>query len=117
MTSLVAHLPARFLDALGVAVLAAAPIAASAQPATTPRERCAELIAFFDRYGADRGEHSDGVRNHTRIGAGIDCERGNYAKGIKAMEDLLRRKAFTVPPSSLKVEEPQDIEAPGIPSR
>jgi len=50
------------------------------------------------RYGASRIENSDGVRNHTRIGASIDCDRGLYEKGIKTMEALLRRKKFTVPP-------------------
>jgi hypothetical protein len=29
---------------------------------------------------------------------GIDCERGHYERDIAIMEDLLRRKAFDVPP-------------------
>ena len=60
--------------------------------------RCAELVAFYDYYGRSRSNNSDGARNHTRIGAKIDCERGLYDKGIAAMEDLLRRKAFDIPP-------------------
>lgn len=64
----------------------------------TPRERCAQLIAYFDRFGAGRSENSDGVRNHTRLSAIIDCERGLYDEGIKEIQDLLRRKKFTVPP-------------------
>lgn len=72
---------------------------ASAQaPPQTPRERCARLIAYFDRFGASRSENSDGVRNHTRLSAVIDCERGRYDEGIKEIQDLLRRKKFTVPP-------------------
>ena len=71
----------------------------SAQTTTqTPSERCAQLIAAFDRHGSSRSANSDGVRNHTRIGAAIDCERGDYEQGIKEMENLLRRKKFTVPP-------------------
>lgn len=61
------------------------------------KERCAQEIAFFDRYGASRSENSDGQRNHIRIGAEIDCQRGRYKEGITAMEDLLRRKKFDVP--------------------
>ena len=34
----------------------------------------------------------------TRLGAGIDCDKGRYDVGIKAMEDLLRQNRFTVPP-------------------
>lgn len=62
------------------------------------KARCDQLIAYFDRYGSGRGEHSDGARNMTRIAARIDCDRGQYEQGIKTMEDLLRRKKLTVPP-------------------
>ncbi|MGH8431685.1 MAG: hypothetical protein ACREUF_14915, partial [Solimonas sp.] len=58
-----------------------------------------QLVSFYDRYGVSRGENWDGARNHTRIGAAIDCERGDYAKGIATMEALLKRKAFDVPPA------------------
>lgn len=64
------------------------------------KARCDQLIAYFDRYGSSRGEHSDGARNMTRISASIDCDRGQYEQGIAEMEDLLRRKKFTVPPSA-----------------
>jgi hypothetical protein len=62
------------------------------------KARCSQLIAYFDRYGASRSAHSDGRRNHTRLGAEIDCNNGLYAEGIAAMETLLRNKAFEVPP-------------------
>jgi hypothetical protein len=71
---------------------------ALAQTTVDPAARCAQLVAFYDRYGRSRSLNSDGGRNHTRIGANIDCERGHYEKGIAIMEDLLRRKAFDVPP-------------------
>ncbi|WP_020698335.1 hypothetical protein [Reyranella massiliensis] len=61
------------------------------------KTRCDQLIAYFDRYGSGRGEHSDGARNMTRLSARIDCDRGQYEEGIKAMEDLLRRKKLAVP--------------------
>lgn len=60
--------------------------------------RCSQLIRYYDRYGASRTENSDGARNMTRIGADIDCTNGRYEVGIEAMEKLLRRKRFPVPP-------------------
>jgi hypothetical protein len=83
-----------------IAVVMAADMthSASAQTIVDPQARCAQLVAFYDRYGRSRSLNSDGGRNHTRIGANIDCERGLYEKGIAIMEDLLRRKAFDVPP-------------------
>ena len=88
-----------------------APAAAQKPPSINatqdPKERCAQLIAFFDRYGASRTENSDGRRNHTRIGAEIDCKRGRYQEGIMAMEDLLRRKKFDVA-SALACPLPRD---------
>jgi hypothetical protein len=61
------------------------------------KARCNQLIAYFDYYGVSRSENTDGRRNFTRIGAEIDCDRGNYEAGIEAMERLLIAKAFTVP--------------------
>lgn len=79
--------------------------------AQTPAElqaRCSQLIAYYDRYGMGRSTDSDGRRNHTRIGAAIDCSNGLYAKGIQTMEDLLRRKKFTPPPPGPDVPEDDD---------
>jgi hypothetical protein len=61
------------------------------------KSRCSQLISYFDYYGVSRSKNSDARRNHTRIGAEIDCDRGNYEAGIEAMERLLTNKAFTVP--------------------
>ena len=60
--------------------------------------RCRQLISFYDRYGVGRSNNSDGRRNHTRIAAEHHCQRGDFQTGIAIMEDLLRKKAFTVPP-------------------
>jgi hypothetical protein len=78
------------------------------------KRRCSELIAYFDRYGVGRGENSDGPRNHTRIGASIECERGNYRSGIDSMAALLARKAFDVPKPGQPPIEPEDLEAPDV---
>jgi hypothetical protein len=76
--------------------------------------RCAQLVAFFDYYGVSRGENSDGARNHTRIGAVIECERTHYRTGIDTMAILLVHKAFDVPRPGTPAVEPEDIEAPDI---
>jgi hypothetical protein len=72
-------------------------VAATAAGSADLKARCTQLTSFYDRYGAGRSENSDGARNPTRIGAAIDCDRGNE-EGVLAMEDLLRRKKFDVPP-------------------
>ena len=87
--------------ALAIAVMSSSAIAQNS--ATTPsnadlKARCDQLISMYDRYGASRGENSDGARNHTRIGAGIDCASGHAAEGVAAMEELLRDKKFETPP-------------------
>jgi len=71
------------------------------------KARCSQLIAYFDRYAVGRSNDSDGRRNHTRLHAQIDCDRGLYAEGIATMEALLRRKKFTSPALGLP-NEPED---------
>lgn len=67
---------------------------------TTPytKARCDQLLKYFDYYGQSRGEGvSDGARNMNRIGAGVDCRRGDYQKGITMIETLLRNKKMGIP--------------------
>jgi len=78
-----------------VALLVAAQLA---QASVSPASRCAQLISFYDRYGVGRSNNSDGRRNHTRLKAEHHCQRGDFQTGIAIMEELLRQKAFTVPP-------------------
>lgn len=84
---------------LALSIIALAATVAVAQPslAHQAKERCEDLVAFFDRWGSTRGQHNDGARNHTRIAANIDCERGHYEAGIQKMEALLTAKRFEVP--------------------
>jgi hypothetical protein len=83
-----------------VLLLVAAAIAAPAAFARVPpsEARCDQLIEYFDYYGQSRGEGvTDGARNMTRIGARIDCDKGDYATGIAIMENLLREKRMGIP--------------------
>ena len=84
--------------AAGMVNSASAQNSASASTSPDLKGRCDQLISYFDRYGAGRSENSDGARNHTRIAAGLDCEKGHYAEGVAAMETLLKNKNFDVPP-------------------
>jgi len=99
----------RSIVALAVVVSGGMMSSAIAQnSATTPnnadlKARCNQLISMYDYYGAGRSENSDGARNHTRIGAGVDCQEGRYAQGVAAMETLLKQKHFDVPPPTTGV--------------
>jgi len=87
----------------GLAILLAA-IASVALGQTTipgtaspdPRTRCAQLIAFWLSHGGSKSEGSGGA-DIPRKSAEIDCEAGRYDRGIRTMEDLLRRNGYTVP--------------------
>ena len=60
--------------------------------------RCAQLGALFDRYNLQRGEGSGGP-NMARLGAALDCQKGRYRQGIKALEELLQRNRIPYPPA------------------
>ena len=92
--SVVRHLPAIAL--LCIAALLTPGGASAQQTNEQLAARCSELGAIFDRFGTRRGEGSGGP-DMTRMGAGIDCQRGRYAQGIKALEDLLRRNRISFP--------------------
>ena len=95
--------------ALAIVLSAGLANSALAQSASNPpsdlKARCNQLISYYDRYGVGRSENSDGARNHTRIAADLDCQQGRYEQGISAMEALLRRKNFDVPPAPTGVAE------------
>jgi hypothetical protein len=81
------------LTSTGVAFAqAVAPGAASPDP----RTRCAQLIAFWLLHGGSKSEGSGGA-DIPRKSAEVDCEAGRYERGIRTMEDLLRRNGYTVP--------------------
>jgi hypothetical protein len=62
-----------------------------------PASRCAELIAFWQRHGGAKSEGSGGA-DIARKSAEVDCQAGRYDRGIRTMEDLLRRNGYRVPP-------------------
>lgn len=90
----------RTIALLGIAAALSSPGSAVGQQTNEQlAARCAELGAIFDRYGTRRGEGSGGP-DMIRMGAGIDCQKGRYQQGIKALEDLLQRNRISYPPAS-----------------
>jgi len=92
--------------ALAIVVAAGAATSAVAQTPSDLKARCDQLTSYYDRYGVGRSENSDGARNHTRIAAGIDCQHGDYDKGISSMEALLKNKGFDVPAVPTGIAQP-----------
>lgn len=87
------------LVSCALAVLLLIPASAHAQPSSEQlAARCAQLGALYDRYNTRRGEGSGGP-DMTRLGAGIDCQKGRYEQGIKALEELLQRSRIPYPPA------------------
>jgi hypothetical protein len=84
-------------------VLSVAAGAADAQYGTPgglsadPKTRCAQLIEFWLLHGGAKGEGSGGA-DVPRKSAEVDCEAGRYDRGVKTMEDLLRRNGYTIRP-------------------
>jgi hypothetical protein len=108
--------PALLRSTFAFAVVLTAGLANPAFAQTLPdlKARCDQLTSYFDRYGVSRGENSDGARNHTRIAAGLDCQEGQYEKGIAAMEALLKRKSFDAPATPTAIAQPAaPLKAPG----
>jgi hypothetical protein len=88
----------RFLTRTTLVLLAALwPLAVEAQTNEQLAARCAELGALYDRFNTRRGEGSGGP-DMQRVGAGIDCQKGRYAQGIKSLEDQLKRARISYPP-------------------
>lgn len=83
--------------ALAAPALAVAPAHAQ-QTDQQLAARCAQLGALYDRYNLQRGEGSGGP-NLARLGAGVDCQKGRYQQGIKALEELLQRNRIPYPPA------------------
>ncbi|KAK6025001.1 oxidoreductase, short chain dehydrogenase/reductase family protein [Ostertagia ostertagi] len=85
---------------IACALAASLPVAMEARAQQTNEQlaaRCAELGALYDRYNTRRSEGSGGP-DMTRLGAGIDCQKGRYQQGIKALEDLLQRSRLEIAP-------------------
>ena len=87
------------LSSVAAAVVVLVPVSGRAQQTNEQlAARCAQLGALYDRYNLQRGEGSGGP-NMTRLGAALDCQKGRYQQGIKALEELLQRNRIPYPPA------------------
>ena len=81
--------------AILIALLGGEAIAQQADEAK--KARCSQLLTVADRYLMRRGEGSGGP-DMTVLGARIDCEKGRYDQGIRALEKELSAQRIPVPP-------------------
>ena len=88
---------------ISVPPMQSATAAGSVHAPPHPQVYCDHLTSYYDRYGVGRDEDSDGARNHTRIGAGIDCQQVLYQKGIGGMKALMTSRKFDVPSANAAV--------------
>jgi hypothetical protein len=62
--------------------------------------RCNQLYAIASRYvSGGAGAQGSSGSSLAVIGAGLDCEKGRYDEGIKALEKLLNGQRISYPPS------------------
>jgi len=62
-------------------------------------ERCNQLYAIASRYvSGGAGAQGSSGSSLAVIGAGLDCEKGRYDEGIKAIEKLLDGQRISYPP-------------------
>ena len=95
------HAPILVLLALVLSASASAALAQGTPQdklSVDPKTRCAEPVAFWQRHGGSRSEGFGGG-DIARKNAEVDCGAGRYESGIRAMEELLRRNGYTVPPA------------------
>lgn len=61
-------------------------------------KRCDQLAAYYDRYG---GRVSEGRMPVGRLDRELGyeaCRKGNFAAGVRQLEEAIRRTGYTVPP-------------------
>lgn len=85
------------LLSVGGGMAHAQPPPATESTAAAARARCVQLVEYWDRYNASRGE-GGGSMDMPRKSAVSDCAAGRTEAGIRTMEDLLRRNGYAVPP-------------------
>ena len=92
-----------FLAVAGAGVATAQTAAPTAAPSAAPADpaagqtRCAQLVAYWDRYAGSKGEGGGGM-DMPRKSAVADCAAGRTEAGIRTLETLLRRNGYSVPP-------------------
>jgi hypothetical protein len=60
--------------------------------------RCRQLYGIGSRYVSGPGGEGSPAPNMGVIEAGLDCQKGRYDNGIKALEKILSRQRISYPP-------------------
>jgi hypothetical protein len=71
--------------------------AAAAMAQTSDAAYCAQLADLARRYTGSAGGDGRLATDFTTLGAIDDCNKGNTAAGIAALEKKLRSNGFTLP--------------------
>ncbi len=82
--------------ALATMITLGAPLGAQAQD----MRRCDQLAAYYDRYGG--GRVSEGRMPVGRIERELGyeaCRKGDFAGGVRLLEEAIRRTGYNVPPA------------------
>ena len=80
------------------ALTAAIALVVSTVALAQDKRRCDQLAAYHDRYG---GRVSEGRMPIGRLDRELgydECRKGNFADGIKMLEQAIRRMGYNVPP-------------------
>ncbi|UYN96465.1 MAG: hypothetical protein KIT25_05905 [Enhydrobacter sp.] len=70
---------------------------AAAQVDEARKARCYQLAEHAEYY-LTRFKEGSGGPNMTVLGARIDCDKGRYDQGIRALEKELRDQRISIPP-------------------
>jgi hypothetical protein len=61
-------------------------------------QRCNQLAAYYDRYGGRVSEGRTPIGRLDRELGFENCRKGNFAEGIRMLEQAIRRMGYNVPP-------------------
>ena len=89
----------RYLGGAALLALLMAPVLVlPAAAADDDAAYCQKLGQLALRYTGSAGAEGRMAADHVTLGAIEDCRRGNFAKGIAALERKLRSNGFSLPP-------------------
>jgi hypothetical protein len=70
----------------------------TAQPGNQLAARCSQLYGIASRSVSGPGGEGSPGPNMRVIGAGLDCQKGRYDEGIRALETILNGQRIAYPP-------------------
>ena len=87
----------RMIWRIAAALAACAVLSTSGAAQSDDAAYCAQLASLALRYTGSAGGEGRLAPDLTTLGAIDDCNKGNFAAGISALEKKLRNNGFTLP--------------------